>query len=154
MNVESKLARLDLEYFQVLLKDMFPGFAASYVHEHDIRPEVLSALAAQGLHYNAALVEKIFSLFALLQSRFGVCLLGATVTGKSTAVRVLKEALNRLELHDRSPEIYKVLLETVNPKSVSVTELFGSVDPVTKNWTDGVLSHCLRQMAENKAELQ
>ena len=154
MNVQSKLTALDLQYFETLLKDMFPGFAPAYVYEVDIREHVLATFKQNHLHANEALLEKVLSLYALVQNRFGVCLLGATLTGKSSVIQLLKDTLNRIpDLDPEKPRpvsIYKVQAETVNPKSVSVTELFGSIDPITKNWTDGVLSHCLRSMSENK----
>ena len=35
----------------------------------------------------------------------------------------------------------------INPKSVSLAELYGNFDPVTQTWTDGLAAKLLRQSA-------
>lgn len=37
-------------------------------------------------------------------------------------------------------------LYTINPKAVTVIELYGILDPVTRDWTDGLLSNIFREI--------
>lgn len=37
-------------------------------------------------------------------------------------------------------------LFTLNPKAVTVAELYGVLDPVTRDWTDGLLSNIFREI--------
>lgn len=37
-------------------------------------------------------------------------------------------------------------LYTLNPKAMSVIELYGILDPVTRDWTDGILSNIFRDI--------
>ena len=37
-------------------------------------------------------------------------------------------------------------LFTINPKDRSVIELYGILDPITRDWTDGLLSNIFREM--------
>lgn len=37
-------------------------------------------------------------------------------------------------------------LYTLNPKAMSVIELYGILDPTTRDWTDGVLSNIFREI--------
>ena len=37
-------------------------------------------------------------------------------------------------------------LYTMNPKACSVIELYGILDPITRDWTDGLLSHIFREI--------
>ena len=37
-------------------------------------------------------------------------------------------------------------LYTLNPKACSVIELYGILDPVTRDWTDGLLSNIFREI--------
>jgi dynein heavy chain len=37
-------------------------------------------------------------------------------------------------------------LYTINPKAVTVIELYGILDPVTRDWTDGLLSNIFREV--------
>ena len=39
----------------------------------------------------------------------------------------------------------KVDAETLNPKSISMSELYGSFDHLTAEWTDGLASHIIRR---------
>lgn len=37
-------------------------------------------------------------------------------------------------------------LYALNPKAMSVIELYGILDPVTRDWTDGILSNIFRDI--------
>lgn len=37
-------------------------------------------------------------------------------------------------------------LHTLNPKACSVIELYGILDPITRDWTDGLLSNIFREL--------
>lgn len=37
-------------------------------------------------------------------------------------------------------------LYTLNPKACSVIELYGTLDPITRDWTDGLLSNIFREI--------
>lgn len=40
----------------------------------------------------------------------------------------------------------KTSLFTINPKAVSVIELYGTLDPLTREWTDGIVSMLYRMI--------
>ena len=40
----------------------------------------------------------------------------------------------------------KTSLFTINPKAVSVIELYGTLDPLTREWTDGIVSILYRMI--------
>lgn len=37
-------------------------------------------------------------------------------------------------------------LYTMNPKACTVVELYGTLDPITRDWTDGLLSNIFREI--------
>jgi dynein heavy chain len=37
-------------------------------------------------------------------------------------------------------------LYCLNPKAVTVNELYGTLDPITRDWTDGLLSNIFREV--------
>ena len=37
-------------------------------------------------------------------------------------------------------------LYVINPKAISVSELYGVLDPTTRDWTDGLLSNIFRDV--------
>jgi len=56
--------------------------------------------------------------------RFGLMIIGPAMTGKTTVIHALKDAMNILA--EKNPEKFKkVLMQTLNPKSISMAELYG-----------------------------
>lgn len=66
-----------------------------------------------------------------LKVRFGVMLVGPPMGSKTSILKTLL---------DKTPII-------INPKSVSLAELYGNFDPVTQTWTDGLAAKLLRNAA-------
>jgi hypothetical protein len=59
--------------------------------------------------------------------------------GKSVILNALARAQTRLGR--------RTTLHVVNPKSISVSELYGVLDKDTRDWTDGLLSNIFRWVA-------
>jgi dynein heavy chain len=74
-------------------------------------------------------------------------LVGATCSGKTTAYKVLVKAYSEsIKLGgEESPAHYNV----INPKSLTMKQLFGFSDPISKEWTEGVLADVYRRAATN-----
>lgn len=85
-------------------------------------------------------------------------LVGATMSGKSTAWTILAEALNLLNAEEREkgvkPEACRyqsVKWEQINPKSISTNELYGFFDDSNPpQWHDGILSSILKRICQDK----
>ncbi|GKT16503.1 Dynein-1-alpha heavy chain, flagellar inner arm I1 complex, partial [Aduncisulcus paluster] len=63
---------------------------------------------------------------------------GPTSGGKSVVIKALSMAQTSLQL--------KTVTKVINPKAQTVNELYGVLDPVTHDWTDGLLSNMFRTM--------
>uniref|UniRef100_A0A1A8GI94 Dynein, axonemal, heavy chain 10 n=1 Tax=Nothobranchius korthausae TaxID=1143690 RepID=A0A1A8GI94_9TELE len=67
--------------------------------------------------------------------------------GKSVVINTLCQAQTKLGLRTK--------LYPLNPKAMSVIELYGVLDPDTRDWTDGILSNIFREVnkpTDNKAQ--
>ena len=78
--------------------------------------------------------------------RHGNMLVGTTGTGKTTVAKILGEALYSLNKAGEDDSWYKpVKIQSLNPKSVTMGELFGEVNKLTNEWTEGIVSNLVKE---------
>lgn len=139
-----KLVGPDVPLFNALCGDLFPGVEMPVVDYGDMLAAIKEGLKSQGLQHNATVILKIIQTFEANACRHGNMLVGRTMTGKSTAWRTLQMAHNSLKKQNK-PTWEKVVTYVINPKAFSLDELFGGYNLVTREWTDGTLSNCMRE---------
>jgi hypothetical protein len=79
--------------------------------------------------------------------RHGLMLVGESFSMKTASYRVLQAALGDMCTAGRDEFNTKVY--TLNPKAVTMGQLYGADDPVSKEWTDGVLAVLFRAAARD-----
>lgn len=70
-------------------------------------------------------------------------LVGGPFSAKTTVLDVLACTLTLLNERGQMEE-YKTGYRVVNPKSITMGQLFGQFDPVSHEWTDGVVANTFR----------
>ena len=93
-----------------------------------------------------AFITKIIQLYEMIVVRHGLMMVGWSFGMKTAAIRVLAAALTDLAEARLAGES-KVKTWTLNPKSVTMGQLYGEDDPVSKEWSDGVLAVAFRNAA-------
>ena len=83
-------------------------------------------------------VDKIVQLYEVMQTRHTTMVVGQSGGGKSVILQTLAQSLTQLGT--------KTTLHVVNPKAQSLNALYGVLDPDTRDWTDGLLSHIFREL--------
>lgn len=91
-------------------------------------------------------IMKIIQLYEMIVVRHGLMMVGWSFGMKTAAIRVLARALGDLHSKGLANE-FNVKTWTLNPKSVTMGQLYGEDDPVSKEWTDGVLAVAFRNAA-------
>ena len=71
--------------------------------------------------------------------RHSVFMVGSAGTGKTQVLRTLLQTYKNQGL--------KPVAFDLNPKAVSTDELFGAINPSTREWRDGLFSSLMREQA-------
>jgi dynein heavy chain 1, cytosolic len=87
-------------------------------------------------------MTKILQLYQIQSIHHGVMMVGASGSGKSTAWRILLEALGK---QDGVEGVSYV----IDPKVMSKDALYGTLDSTTREWTDGLFTQVLRKIIDN-----
>ncbi|TMW60250.1 hypothetical protein Poli38472_000292 [Pythium oligandrum] len=170
-----KLTDDDIRLFNGIVRDLFPDELATTKFNGDtatlsqkgastisyiasLEEEIDRQLQAQGFSNSPSTAkwkEKLLQLFETLEVRVGIVQTGASGSGKSTAYRILKDAVTALhDVRNHSDQLrfQKVVSFVLNPKSIAMNELYGFFHPMTREWTDGLASRILRQCITEKSE--
>lgn len=77
-------------------------------------------------------------------------IVGKTGAGKSEAWKCLSRAMAQLKKEGVEGEFERVSVYTINPLALSNDEIYGSFDPGTHEWTDGVLARIMRTVCKDE----
>ena len=102
------------------------------------------------------LVVALFCLFQVIQlyemtiARHGLKVVGLPFSGKTCSLKVLAGALTYLHEKGLSGTLFnKIHTRNINPKSVTMGQLYGENGKATQEWKDGVLAVAFRQLASD-----
>ncbi|XP_028292993.1 dynein heavy chain 10, axonemal [Gouania willdenowi] len=128
----------DVPLFLGLISDLFPKLECPrvrYPHFNDAVEQILESSKYVLLPHQ---VDKVVQMYETMMTRHTTMVVGPTGGGKSVVISTLCQAQTKLG--------FQTKLYPLNPKAVSVTELYGVLDPVTRDWTNGILSNIFRDI--------
>ncbi|RQX72355.1 dynein heavy chain family protein, partial [Toxoplasma gondii CAST] len=143
MNIP-KLVKQDVPLFLGLLGDLFPGLECPQGGNSQLKQAVEEELTSKGFRSKYAdlfdlQVNKVIQLYETMESRHATMLVGPTGGGKTVIIHTLAAA--QKAAFDRVVKLF-----VMNPKAQSTNELYGVLDPVSRDWTDGLLSKIFRDV--------
>ncbi|XP_028414460.1 dynein heavy chain 6, axonemal-like [Dendronephthya gigantea] len=143
----------DAILFRAILSDLFPG---REIPDHDygkLQSTIEDCLLEQKLQVVPAMVKKTIQLYETMLVRHGVMLVGPTGGGKTTCYETLKMTLTSLHAQGiDDPDYLPVNTYVLNPKSISMGELYGEVNKMTLEWQDGLMALTVRQCVQDTSE--
>jgi dynein heavy chain len=101
------------------------------------------------LQLTSTFFTKICQLYEMIIVRHGLMLVGYSFSGKTASYQVLMRALTDLCENDLNGE-KRTHAHILNPKSITMGQLYGQFDDVTHEWSDGVLAVTYRQAAQQE----
>nr|XP_012140860.1 PREDICTED: dynein heavy chain 1, axonemal [Megachile rotundata] len=141
-----KFLKDDLLLFNGIVSDLFPRLEEKQVDHGILAAEIRSSILRMGMEEVDEFVKKVIQLYETTVVRHGLMLVGPTGSGKTKCYEVLQEACTRLrgQLQPSGKPFTRVLTYVLNPKSITMGQLYGEYDLNTREWTDGIFSTLLR----------
>ncbi|XP_043967273.1 dynein axonemal heavy chain 10 [Gambusia affinis] len=128
----------DVPLFLGLISDLFPGLDCPRVRYPNFNDAVENILEENKYIVLPNQVDKVVQMYETMMTRHTTMVVGPTGGGKSVVISTLCQAQTRMGLQTK--------LYPLNPKAMSVIELYGILDPDTRDWTDGILSNIFREI--------
>ncbi|XP_050560802.1 dynein axonemal heavy chain 3 isoform X6 [Spodoptera frugiperda] len=144
-----KFLSQDVPLFMGIYTDLFPGIEIPQPDRAELTRCILKELDKRNLQATEWYLEKIIQVYEMMLVRHGFMIVGAPMGGKTQAYQTLADSLRALQLtkppprHKEFGAIYRIL----NPKAITMGQLYGCFDPASHEWTDGVLAIAFREYA-------
>ncbi|XP_037363374.1 dynein axonemal heavy chain 3 isoform X2 [Talpa occidentalis] len=144
----AKFLAQDVPLFQGIISDLFPGVVLpkpDYEVFIDVLNENIKKMKLQPVPW---FIGKIIQIYEMMLVRHGYMIVGDAMGGKTCAYKVLAAALGDLYAANQMEE-FAVEYKIINPKAITMGQLYGCFDPVSHEWTDGVLANAFREQASS-----
>ena len=140
----------DLPLFEGITKDLFPGVDLPQPDYVNLLAGMNWACEQKNLQPEKYFLQKTIELYEMIIVRHGLMVVGLSYGAKTCSYRVLQSTLGRLKELDQNDE-NQVKVFAMNPKSITMGQLYGMSDPVTNEWTDGILAILFRTAAQDRS---
>ncbi|XP_010617035.1 dynein heavy chain 17, axonemal [Fukomys damarensis] len=134
-----KIVTDDLPVFMGLIGDLFPALDVPRKRDLNFEKIIKQSIVELRLQAEDSFVLKVVQLEELLQVRHSVFVIGNAGSGKSQVLKSLNKTYQNLK---RKP-----VAVDLDPKAVTCDELFGIINPATREWKDGLFSTIMRDLA-------
>ncbi|XP_036012662.1 dynein axonemal heavy chain 2 isoform X3 [Mus musculus] len=142
MNI-AKLTSVDVPLFNAIVQDLFPNIELPVIDYGKLRDTIEQEIREMGLQITPFTLTKVLQLYETKNSRHSTMIVGGTGSSKTTSWKILQASLTSL-CRAGEPN-YNIVREfPLNPKALSLGELYGEYDLNTNEWTDGILSSVMR----------
>lgn len=143
-----KFLKDDLPLFENIISDLFPNIERPTYNYGDLLDAINESCTNLNIQNVEPFVAKVLQLYDTIQVRHGLMIVGPTGGGKTCNYRVLQNAMSSLAKQGKG-NYTKVHTHILNPKSITMGQLYGWINEQTKEWTDGILADIVRNTVKD-----
>ncbi|XP_066927305.1 dynein axonemal heavy chain 1-like isoform X2 [Clytia hemisphaerica] len=141
-----KFLQDDLKLFNGIVSDLFPKIKEQPIDYGALDESIRKSCLSVNIEDVDGFVTKCIQLFETTVVRHGLMLVGPTGSGKTKCYETLQKASTALKgtISPAGSTFQEVKTFVLNPKSITMGQLYGEFDLMTHEWTDGILSSLVR----------
>ncbi|XP_069141245.1 dynein axonemal heavy chain 3-like isoform X4 [Argopecten irradians] len=146
-----KFLSQDIPLFEGIISDLFPGIELPAMDYGDLQEALIQNLKKCKLQAVPWYLDKIIQIYDMILVRHGLMIVGDPLGGKTNAFKALAATLGDLSKSGKMEE-HSVQYRIINPKAITMGQLYGRFDPVSHEWFDGVLANTFREHASSTSD--
>lgn len=155
-----KLVEQDIPILTGILADIFPGLKVPSTENTKLYGMIEKSMQNMSLQKSSTLVHRIAQIHDLQMTRCGVVIVGNACTGKSISLRVLQNVYELMKSSNiittprgsdstgkdyENPSQHNLVdAVVVNPKALSLHQLYGYFSEKVDEWKDGLVATIVR----------
>lgn len=141
----------DCPLFQGILTDLFPGVELPPTDYNDLNSGFDKLCKELNLQPVDAFYMKTQQLYEMILVRHGLMVVGEPDAAKTSMWKVLQGALTDMKERNLMGE-NTTHVHLMNPKSIAMGQLYGNFDPMSHEWTDGILANLYRDASKDQSD--
>ena len=142
----------DIVLFSGIISDLFPGVKLPDPDYGSLMEMMTRCTLEMGLQTVPVFMQKAIQLYDVTVLRHGLMTVGPTGGGKTCVKNMLAKTLTSLK--KERDEYLEIRQFVMNPKSITMGQLYGSFDDATHEWADGILCKLFREAVYDTVERQ
>lgn len=137
-----QLVQDDIEIIDKLIDIKFEGIKYKFADIDALHAALIETCEANNILPTPIHLRKMCELYQLQNVHHGVMLVGSTGCGKTTVINAVLDSMEKLS--KTSNVIYRI-----DAKAITKDELYGHLDIITREWTDGLFTSIMRKIVNN-----
>ena len=137
----SKLVFDDIDLFNSLLQDLFPGKNPEKNMYNELEKALKHHVEDNGLIFHPPWIAKCIQLYETKLVRHGLMVVGPAGVGKTMIFKMILKSLCDIEERLGGMKHSEMRM---NPKAITAAQMFGKLDAGTGDWYDGIFSSLWR----------